>query len=327
MSMSQKLKGVDFDRFAQEMAQREGELIHSPSFWIDQIADRIGQGDKPYGDKLPWKKTHELVRFRAGELTIWGGMSGHRKSMILGWVLSNFALNYESTVAIASLEMKPEETILRMIRQCAGCSPSIELAGEFLRWADERIAIYDELDKVKWTRIIGFIYFCAKELNTRHIVIDSLTKCGIASRDGDAEKEFIDRLQWAAKTLGVHIHLVAHVRKPNQAGEEYVPTKFDIRGASEMTDLADNLMICWKNKKRESILDRREQFGPESLDVKELEYLDNSCDQKLIIAKQRHGSFEGTFNLYFDRKSLQFVAHEGRRQEFKFNTVYNEDAA
>ncbi len=197
---------IDFEDYLRQMAEQEKGLIHKPSHWLDQIAERMQRGDKPYGDKLPWQKTHDLVRFRSGELTIWAGMSGHRKSMILGWVLANFAINYDSRVAIASLEMKPEETLLRMARQCAGCNPSVDLVGEFLAWADQRMVIYDELDKVKWNRILGFVYYCAKEKGVKHVVIDSLTKCGISSGDGENEKEFIDRLQWAAKTLGCHIH-------------------------------------------------------------------------------------------------------------------------
>jgi len=321
------LNNIDFEKYARDMSVHEGGKIFAPKHWADGIVDRLERGGKPYGDKLPWSKTHDLVRFRPGELTIWGGMSGHRKSMILGWIACNFALNFNSTIAIASLEMQPEETILRMARQCSGRMPTVNDVGDFLEWADTRMAIYDEVDKVKWNRIIGFVYYCAKELGIAHIIIDSLTKCGISSGDGDGEKEFIDRLQWAAKTLGCHIHLVAHVRKPPGAGEEYIPNKFDIRGASEMTDLCDNLIICWKDKKRESLLDKVEQFGRDTLDFKDNEYLAKSCDQKFIVAKQRHGSFEGVFNLWFDRPSLQFVSLEGKHHDFKYKTTYESVAA
>ncbi len=311
------LQNIDFEKYAQQMSLNEGGKIFSPKHWIDGIADRLQRDGRPYGDKLPWEKTHDIMRFRPGELTIWAGMSGHRKSMLLGWVCCNFARNFNSTVAIASLEMQPEETILRMARQCSGRPPTIDDVGDFLSWADSRMAIYDEVDKVKWNRIIGFVYYCAKELGIAHIVIDSLTKCGISPKDGEGEKEFIDRLQWAAKTLGCHIHLVCHVRKPQAAGEEYVPSKFDVRGASEMTDLCDNVIIIWKDKKREQILDKADQFGKTHLDAKDIEYLDKSCDQKFIIAKQRHGSGEGSVRLWFDRPSLQFVAHEGKRHQLQ----------
>lgn len=316
------VKNINFEHLALQMAARESGKVFTPEHWLDGVCERLYElqtGDIS-GDTLPWSRTHDHVRLRPGELSIHAGMSGHRKSMLLGWIMANVAK--KSRVAIASLEMKPEETILRMARQCIGTAmPTGGAIGSFIDWAEkERFWIYDELDKVAWQRIIGFVYYCAKELEVDHIVIDSLTKCGINPGDGESEKDFIDRLQWAAKTFGPHIHLVAHVRKPQGAGEEYVPNKFDVRGASEMTDLCDNVFIHWANKKRERLVEKLDQFGAESLDLKENEYLSKNCDQKLIVAKQRHGHWEGQINLFFDRRSLQFNSQEGRRADFGIHT-------
>ena len=315
-----KSNQIDFAALARNMAERESGKILTPSHWIDQVAERLQEmrsGQRP-GDLLPWSRTHDHIQLRPGELSIHAGMSGHRNSMLLGWIMANLAK--KKPVAIASLEMRPEETILRMARQCIGsANPSTNAIGDFIGWADqERFWLYDELDKVAWQRVLGFVYHCAVNLQVEHIVIDSLTKCGINPGDGESEKEFIDRLQWAAKTFGAHIHLVCHVRKPQHAGEEYIPGKFDVRGASEMTDLADNVFIYWADKKRERLKDKAERF---TLDLKESEYLKTSCDQKLIVVKQRHGSWEGAVNLYLDQKSLQFVCDEGRRIDFDFNTT------
>ena len=313
---------VNTEEYLSKIAVDEGSRIHRPSNWFHQIAERLYAMQNnlgPEGDKLPWSKTHDHVRLRPGELSLWAGMNAHRKSMCLGWIMAHLA--NDCSVAIASLEMKPEETMLRMARQCVGSSaPGTDAVGDFIKWADnDRLWFYDELDKVPWRRILGFVYYAAKELNCKHIVIDSLTKCGISQGDGEAEKEFIDRLQWAAKTLNTHIHLVCHVRKPHSAGEEYVPNKFDVRGAGELTDLADNLFIVWKDKRRENLVQSIDQFGPDSLEQKDRDYLSKSSDQKLIVAKQRHGAWEGVINLYFHGPSLQFVSKERRRMDFQYN--------
>lgn len=168
--------------------------------------------------------------------------------------------------------------------------------------------------EVRGEKILGFIHYCAKELGCRHIVIDSLTKCGINSDDRNAEKDFIDRLQWAAKTLKCHIHLVCHVRKPNAHGEEYVPNKFDVRGAGELTDLVDNVFIVWKDKRKEAAEEAQRNGFP--LEPKEQKALEN-CDQMLIIAKQRHGAWEGSFKLWF-HESMQFTSDENRPVWFDF---------
>ena len=318
---------VNFDDYYRQMGEHEAGLIHEPTRWIDDISERLQRNGQPWGDRLPWSKTHDLVRFRPGELSIWGGMSGHKKSMLIGWIMCNIAKNHNSPVAIASLEMAPAATLMRMGQQCTGCFPSEEAMGKFLGWADQRFAIYDELRAVNFHRILGFVYYAAKVLNYKHIVIDSLTKCGISPKDTEKEKEFLDKLQWAVKTLGCHIHLVAHIRKPQHSGEEFIPSKFDIRGAGEITDFADNVFICWSDKKRAEILFNQDNYGPDQLSDTERAYLEKSVDQKLIVAKQREGSFEGTINLYFDRRSLQFTAHEGKRYDFSYDTKYsNEDA-
>lgn len=317
------MKRVDqkFEEYLIQAAAKEAPSIHQPEHWIGEIAELYsGHSDKSELIRyLPWSRTQDQFCWRPAELTIHGGMSSHRKSMMLGWLMAHVAK--DTRVAIASLEMEPPATIMRMLRQCVGVAkPSEKALQDFLVWANaDRFWLYAEVDKVPWKRILGFVYYCAMELNCLHIVIDSLTKCGIAPGDGENEKDFIDRLQWAAKTLGCHIHLVAHVRKPQHADDGYIPNKYDIRGQSEITDLADNVLIHWMDKRRAKLLDIQDKY-PQQLNAADSAYLADpkKCDQKIIVAKQRHGQWEGTINLYFDQNSLQFVSDEGRRMPFDY---------
>ena len=299
---------IDFGQYIELVGELEAQEIHSAAYWRDEVIARA-DGVEISGDRMPWSKTQDHVRLRDGELSIWAGMNGHRKSMFLGQILVE--LSKTRRVAMASLEMLPEETLWRMCCQSGGvAAPSKSYIDKWITWADDRILIYDQLDKVAGEKILGFIHYCAKELGCNHIVIDSLTKCGISSDDRNGEKDFIDRLQWAAKTLKCHLHLVAHVRKPNSCGEEYVPTKFDVRGAGELVDMADNLFLLWKDKKREE-MKRMEEMGF-TLDEKEKKYIEDSSDQKLIVAKQRHGRFEGSFKFWM-HESMQFTSDENRK--------------
>jgi twinkle protein len=305
---------VNFADYIKLVGELEAQEIYSAGHWTDAVVRRATQGVKLTGDTLPWSKTHGNVRLRPGELSIWAGMNGHKKSMLLGFVMVN--LMGRCNVSIASLEMKPEETLFRMCRQGVGCMPSESAAREFMSWADQSVLVYDQLDKVAQEKILGYVHYCAKELGCRHVVIDSLTKCGLAQGDHDAEKDFIDRLQWAAKTLNCHIHLVCHVRKPSAQGEEYIPNKFDVRGAGELTDLVDNVFIVWKDKAKEQakkIKDSGQQMS-DSL-IKKLD----APDQLLIVAKQRHGEWEGAIQLWFHEESLQFLGdNRGLRIPFDY---------
>ena len=54
------------------------------------------------------------------------------------------------------------------------------------------------------------------------------------------------------------------------------------------------------------------------LDEKQQEYLEKSYDQYVVVAKQRHGSWEGRYNFYFHSNSLQLTEQENRPRRFYF---------
>jgi twinkle protein len=291
------------------IGMQESQDIGTTKDFAQQIDERLENGRQLRGDPLPWSHTADHIRFGEGQVTIWAGINGHKKSMLLGQVMMWMAQS--TKVGVASFEMPVVDTMERMISQAAGCRPSRGYAKDWIEWGNEKMYFYDQLDTVPAERVLGAMYYMAKELGCKHIMIDSLTKCGLSAGDRDAEKRFIDTLAAAAKALGVHIHLVAHVRKPPQGGEAYIPNKFDIRGAGELTDLVDNVMIVWMDKKKESI-NKKQQAG-KSLTSDETDYLSNNPDQRLICCKQRHGAWEGTIGLWFDSQSLQFINGENAR--------------
>ena len=79
--------------------------------------------------------------------------------------------------------------------------------------------------------------------------------------------------------------------------EDKVMDKFDIKGAGEITDMADNVFIVWKNKKKEAALNAR-NISPE---------LKTKPDALLIVDKQRNGEWEGKISLWYHRSSFQLL--------------------
>lgn len=311
-------ENVDFRDYIKIVGDLEAQEIHSAGYWGDKL-QAMAKGPSIRGDRLPWSKTHGVFRMRPGEITLWAGINGHKKSMMLGQVM--LWLSRHRRIAIASLEMFPEETLWRMCQQAAGVTggvPSSQFISDFTEFADKNILIYDQLDNVATEKILGFVHYCGQELKCDHIVIDSLSKCGIKN-DIDAENEFINRLAWAAKHLKCHIHLVHHVRKPPQSNPAYKPSKFDVKGSGSLTDLVDNVAIVWADKKREAIKEVLANGG----DADE-NYLLKSSDQELIIEKQRHGKWEGFFKLWF-HESGQFIPED--RGPLPFDLSHLEEAA
>jgi len=280
---------IDFLKFA---GLQESQFIEPTKTFAEEVKNRFSNGVELRGEKLPWKKTHNFVGLRLGEISLWAGVNGHGKSLILGQIL--LWLPREIKILMASLEMQPAATIERMVKQALGFpNPTDQFIDEFVEQTDNMF-IYDQTDTVEPNRILGMIHYVAQELGIQHIMVDSLVKCGIAPDDYSKQKEFVDRLCWAAKSENIHIHLVHHMRKGNKEGA--APDKFDIKGAGEITDLVDNVFIIHRNKNKEQKIE-----SGKSVDKLE-------PDGSVRVVKQRHGEWEGKINLYFHKPSMQYIS-------------------
>lgn len=287
-----KIEGVDLHEYLEFIGSQESQSLVPLADVVDETWERISKGPHVFGDALPWSKTEKLFRFRPNEVTLWAGINGHGKSLVLSQITAHLCMG--AGIAVASLEMTPAAIAQRFVRQVAG-KAEVERADveRILKATDGSYWVYDECDSVDRDRILGMSIYAMKELGCKHVVIDSLVKCGLANDDYNGQKNFVDRLCWAAKTYGGHIHLVHHIRK--SGSEKEMPGKFDVRGAGELTDLVDNVCIFWRNKDKE---ERSE--GGVCVDRTE-------PDAALVVCKQRHGEWEGAIDLWFDKASTQFL--------------------
>ncbi len=293
MRIDDQMVGYSEQDVLEFLGQQESQSIHWGDVFEDELVNHIQQGPDLSGATLPWEPTHSLLRFRPEEVTLWAGINGHHKSMIVGQVLMWTALKNNQRCGIMSFEMPVVATMKRMVQQAAGSlSPGEGFTRQWARWNHESIAYYDKLDSTTSHRVLGVVMYMAKDMGCQSIVIDSLTKCGLPYGERGAEKDFIDALCSMAKVFKIHIHLVCHVRKPERGGEEHKPTKFDVRGAGELTDLVHNVIICWHDKKKVRLEKLRD---PTPVDLK---YIEKNPDQRLIIVKQRGGAYEGTIALH-----------------------------
>jgi len=110
---------IDFEKYLSDISFLEASDLKWAGGWKDELRDRERNGVQIVGEKLPWTKTHDYFRLRPGELTIWAGYNGHRKSMLVGQVM--LWLCRDNPVCIASFEMTPLESLFRMCQQAAGC--------------------------------------------------------------------------------------------------------------------------------------------------------------------------------------------------------------
>lgn len=305
-SVSQLLvpDSIDFAAYYRDSAP-EHRVIPASKFAEQVVDDLAGLGEQ--GAKLPWAKSHDLIRLRDGEVSLWCGINGHGKSLLTGMVASGLCLQDER-VCIASFEMKPRRTLGRMCRQASrGDRPSEAFARAWLSWLDRRLWLYDQQGTVDPDTVLGVIRWCADKLGVKHFVIDSLMKCVASEEDYDGQKAFLDSVTALARDLAIHVHLVHHIRKGSS--EHEVPGKFAVKGSGSITDQADNVFIVWKNKKKMDLIQMGEHVDDET-----------TPDAMLICEKQRNGEYEGKVALWFDPKSQQFTS-DARRTNLTLSGV------
>jgi twinkle protein len=241
-------------------------------------------------------------------VTIWAGGNGSGKSLMTGQVALGL-IKQGQKVCIASFEMKPKITLKRMVRQFAGKSlestnyiqtpdsQKRDAYGRFKIFLDKKLYLYDQQGTVNSQMIEALCYHCATKLEVKHVFIDSLMKCVPGEDAYNEQKNFVDKLTAIARDHDIHIHLVHHIRKLNS--EEIRPSKSDLRGSSAITDQVDNVLILWRNKKKQHDIERGEQVDP------------LIPDAWLMCEKQRNGEKEPWFEFYYHADSQQFIERQG----------------
>jgi len=245
------------------------------------------------GDKLPFPDADQKIGFRRKEITVLAGVNGHGKSLILGQIALDI-VNKGSKILMASLEMPPVSTLARMTRQATGSNiPNKHQINKFMKWKLDHFYLFNHVGSLETWQVISLCRYASIELGVTHVIIDSLTKCTKGETDYDGQKDFMNQLCEVAKEMNIHIFLVHHVRKGNDETE--TANKFDLKGSGSISDLVDNVMIISRNIKKERETERN--LLPDN----------SEPDAALIISKQRHGDWNGTLGLWFDKKSQQFT--------------------
>ena len=280
-----KINAVDFTNIKvhELLSQAESQDIN----WLSdddsrfRILDRIKNPREFTGFTLPWAKSEDKIRLRPSELSVIGGYNGHNKSTIASQIALHIAKS--APVGIASLEMELEDVGAMLVKQAAITdNPDTRWANDFVTWTDSRIAVYDRLDSIPPHIALAAIWHMAANLGCKFILLDSLMMCDVCD-DIERERKFVATLAAMAKRFKIHIMLVHHMRKPKD--EQQIPSKYDLLGAGHISNMAMTILIAWEDKKRKTDKNFAEQDP-------------DKPDQLLIVAKQRHGQFEGAMGLW-----------------------------
>jgi twinkle protein len=239
----------------------------------------------------PFDPEGKVLRFFPGGFSIWSGHPGAGKTTILRQLACHL-MACNQRVFVCSLEEDPEDVFTRHAEVALGDGDPSALG---LQWCAghwvERLKLWNYWpgrDDAQHQRILAAIRVLAKE-GVRHAIIDSFMCLDVPSNDWEAQRLFTKSLAATCQLAGVHVHLVAHPRKPAQNAQEM--DIGDVAGSSDLGRKADNVLFV----KRATNEDRA-MFEP------------HLREMRINIRKQRYGTGHiGETGGFFNTQLRQFV--------------------
>lgn len=250
----------------------------------------LGKSDK--GHSMPFTGMLGNFEFRPSEMTIWAGYKGHGKSSLIGQVLQHIMSEHEQKLFIISPEFPPHKVIHKLMVQFLNTRyPDQNSFDMFFEVMSKCLWVYDQQRSIRPETVVPLCRYAVENLGVKHILIDSLMKCGISPEDYGAQKKFVDRLQNVAHVHDCHIHMVAHARKGKDDG--VIGSIHDIKGTSEIADMAENVIFVWRNKQKElHPKDEEKQREPDAI---------------IKVEAQRNGDgWIGEVNLNYNKLNMTF---------------------
>lgn len=291
--------GEDFHAALKEAKPVDPEELVSVADFMGQVKALLypAAGGKTLPLLMLGDRYEDCFEFRPGELSVWTGINGHGKSLMLNQVLIGL-MSQGERVCVFSGEMQPGQQAKRLVKQCTGLdrpTPAyIDATGD---WVRDRMWLFNVLGTATIDRLVEVFRYGAKRYGISHFVIDSLMMTDVPE-DGpsalSAQKKAIQTITSFAKAYKAHVHLVAHPRKAKD--ESAAPGKMDVGGSGKITDAADNVFSVWSARKED---DAEDNGKPDAL---------------LELHKQRNGDEQHhKFWLWFNRKCQQYTTTPARR--------------
>lgn len=292
----------DSPQFLEREIQAEREVFDMASAEASSLLDAYRRKQLNYST-APFDPAGEKLRFFPGGFTIWSGFPGAGKTTLLRQLVCHLlkAPDPEKPldgpgVFVCSMEEMPQDVLIRHA-QVALASDDISPNG--LQWCCDvwanRLHLWNyrpiEAD-AEHQKILAAIRVLARDKGVRHVVIDSLMCLDVAANDYEAQRQFAGSLARTCHSAGVHVHLVAHPRKPQQSGQ--LPELSDVAGSADLGRKADNVIFVMRAFDQEAMAMRGE-----------------CSPMRLMVRKQRYGTaFLGEIQGWFHRRLRQFVLTE-----------------
>jgi twinkle protein len=284
-------------------------LVNVADFSAEIVEHFYPPSGRPRGIQMPFRALHGQFELAYGATTVLAGWSGSGKTTLAGQILLD-AVHQEVEVCVASLEFRVPRYVGWLVRQ-ALCTPTPEMPeietavqrlGEMV-WAFSPSGRGEQGSATVERILETWEYSCAR-YGTRLLVLDNFSKL-LFSGDNELsdQRRAITLITEFAVRSNTHVIVVAHSRKKMNEHERV--SKLDIKGSGTITDLADNVLILSRNKKKEQALQDKRVM--QELPPEESSRIEHQPDGWLAVEKNRLLGDEPVIPMWYDRPSNQYV--------------------
>ena len=203
----------------------------------------------------------KLKGMRQGEITLWTSGTGAGKSTMLREIAVHLVEQGEK-IGIISLEESPAETAKKMSAMVLNKDPSNELTLEDLRpgfdkvFGDDQVLVLDHAGAIT-DGIVNQLQYMAS-VGCKYLFIDHITILVSEGAEGLTGNEAVDKIMndllKIAKTYGVWIGLVSHLRKMDKSGKSFeqgnLPSLDDIRGSGSIKQISMDIIAFARNSEQ-----------------------------------------------------------------------------
>ena len=318
-----RIESLSSSEVHEAMAIAQSHRINSFSDHREAIIDQLKNGKQVKGLRLPWSKVHDEVGLPTG-VTLLAGANASFKSTLASQILLWAAKFEDVKVGLASFEMTIAD-IGGLMTQQSACSdnPTTEWYDRFESWSEQKIFIFDQLGSISPEKVLGAVHAFGTA-GCKLVCVDSLMMCSVGGGDNSSsmenERAFVSSLIGIARTHDMAVILVHHLRKPSQLanGQQYIGTKWDIRGSGQIVDLAALVLLASSDQKKTELIQKRDKFGV-TLTDQENEYVEKHSCLSLQVAKNRYSAFEGRINLWRQKGRNHTGSETIRGMNFDFD--------
>ncbi|MDH2052549.1 toprim domain-containing protein [Achromobacter marplatensis] len=290
--------GEDFDLAIRSARYLDPEELRPLGDFIEDVAAMFWPAhDAPRLPTLAFcGREYGWWEWRPAEVSVWTGINGHGKSLMLMQALIP-VMQAGERICVFSGELPARVQLKRLAKQITGIDrPTVPFLRRVGEWLQDRAWVFDTVGTATVDRLLEVFRYGSRRYGITHFVIDSLMTTDVPE-DGPgsmtAQKAAMRKIVAFCHETNSHVHLVAHPRKGQT--EDKAPGKLDVAGSGHITNGADNVFVVWSARK-------------------EAGYEDEKPDASLELVKDRNGEAgHRKIYLFFCREAQQFTPDNNRR--------------